>query len=260
MATQPPLSVTKERRASASVSAFLLVGALHHHLPAQRKPEEWSQFRILCHPVQTHSAYPDLRSPSTMEYYSQRAQSKLIIINNIIIIMVTQYHLGCRQDTHSQDTSVQCSLITAPTAHSMRLSSRPSVSCKHLCVQNKCCHLVCHMSHPWLFSHAPSSMSTSSSSPTFLPHNENTQYTPHVSKITQSTSCAIKNHSDVNTCRVAETRAQQLPQVMSQKNLRLSRGSKLILEIHINFVMYRKNLRRRSPSSDHRRSGGIWKN
>ena len=33
--------------------------------------------------------------------------------------------------------------------------------------QNKCCHLVCHMSHPWLFSHAPSSMSTSSSSPAY---------------------------------------------------------------------------------------------
>ena len=33
--------------------------------------------------------------------------------------------------------------------------------------KNKCCHLVCHMSHPWLFSHAPFSMSTSSSSSTF---------------------------------------------------------------------------------------------
>ena len=32
--------------------------------------------------------------------------------------------------------------------------------------QNKCHHLVCHLSHPCLFSHAPSSMSTSSSSPT----------------------------------------------------------------------------------------------
>ena len=26
--------------------------------------------------------------------------------------------------------------------------------------QNKFCHLVCHMSRPWLYSHAPSSMST----------------------------------------------------------------------------------------------------
>ena len=41
------------------------------------------------------------------------------------------------------------------------------------------------------------------------PHNENTQYIPHISKLTQSTSSAIKNQSGVKTCRVAETRAQQ---------------------------------------------------
>ena len=34
---------------------------------------------------------------------------------------------------------------------------------------------------------------------------------------------------------MAETRARQLQQVMSPKNLRLSQGSKLILEIHINY-------------------------
>ena len=53
------------------------------------------------------------------------------------------------------------------------------------------------------------------------------------------------SHSGVKTCRVAETRAEQLPQVMSPKNLRLSRGSKLILEIHINNMMYRKNLEKK---------------
>ena len=47
-------------------------------------------------------------------------------------------------------------------------SARPSVICKHLCAQkNQFSHLVCHMSHPWLFSHEPSSMSTSSSSPIY---------------------------------------------------------------------------------------------
>ena len=40
-----------------------------------------------------------------------------------------------------------------------------------------------------------------------LPHNEYTQYIPHISKLSQSTSCAIKNHSGVKTCRVVETRA-----------------------------------------------------
>ena len=78
-----------------------------------------------------------------------------------------------------------------------------------------------------------------------LPHNENTQYIPHISKLPQSTSCAIKNHSGVKTCRVAETRAPQLPQVMSPKNSRLSQGSKLILQIRINCMMYRKKLEKK---------------
>ena len=37
----------------------------------------------------------------------------------------------------------------------------------HLCVWKEFSHLVCHMSHPWLFSHAHSSMSSSSSSQTY---------------------------------------------------------------------------------------------
>ena len=40
----------------------------------------------------------------------------------------------------------------------------------------------------------------------------NTPYIPHISKLPQSTSCAIENHSGVKTCRVAETRAPQLTQ------------------------------------------------
>ena len=67
-----------------------------------------------------------------------------------------------------------------------------------------------------------------------LPHNEN------ISKLPRLTSCAIKIHSGVKTCRVAETRARQLPQVMVSKNLRPSRESKLTLEIHINHMIYRK--------------------
>ena len=67
-------------------------------------------------------------------------------------------------------------------------------------------------------------------------------YILNISKVTRSTSYAIKSHSGVKNCRVAETRAQQLPQVMSPKNLRPSRWSKIILEIHINYMMYRKKL------------------
>ena len=39
----------------------------------------------------------------------------------------------------------------------------------------------------------------------------NTQYIMHISNLPQWTSCAIKNHSGVKTCRVAKTRARQLP-------------------------------------------------
>ena len=42
--------------------------------------------------------------------------------------------------------------------------------------------------------------------------SKNTEYIPHISKLSQSTCSAIKNHSGVKTCRVAETRARQLPQ------------------------------------------------
>ena len=45
--------------------------------------------------------------------------------------------------------------------------------------------------------------------------SENTPYIPHISKFPQSTSCTIKNHSGVKTCRVAETRAPQLPHQLS---------------------------------------------
>ena len=41
------------------------------------------------------------------------------------------------------------------------------------------------------------------------------------------------------------TRAPQLPQVMSPKNSRLSQGSKLILQIRINCMMYRKKLEKK---------------
>ena len=73
----------------------------------------------------------------------------------------------CWQDTRSQFTSVQYSLITARNAHSMRLAQDQAWFASIFVPQNKCCHLVCHVSHPWLFCHAPSSMSTSSSSPTY---------------------------------------------------------------------------------------------
>ena len=174
----------------------------------------------------------------------------------------------CRQDTHSRDTSVQYSLITARTAHSMRLAGLkarlkfktrrdlraslcPKITSVIWCV--RCLIHGCSLTR--LAAWALPLLHV-----LYLPQNENTQNIPHISKLPQATSCAFKNHSGVKTCRVAETRAQQLPQVVSPKNLRPSRESKLILKIHINYMMYRKIWRRGSPSSYHPRSGGIWRN
>ena len=67
------------------------------------------------------------------------------------------------QDNHSQYTFVLYSLfISAERTHNA-LGSRPSMFCKRFfCVTQKQVfgYLVCHMSHPWLFPHAISSMST----------------------------------------------------------------------------------------------------
>ena len=55
---------------------------------------------------------------------------------------------------------------------------------------------------------------------TYPAHNENTQNIPHISKLLRLTRCAIKNHSGVKTCRVADTRAQQLPHTQLRKQKR----------------------------------------
>ena len=87
-------------------------------------------------------------------------------------------------------------------------------------------HLVLHISHPW-FSHLPFTTSTSSSSFTLpstttrtrstirfkMIYSKSTQYIMHISMLSQSTSSAIKNHSGVKTCRVADTRARLLPHI-----------------------------------------------
>ena len=154
---------------------------------------------------------------------------------------------GDRTPTHSTHL---CSTVCSPARLASHALGSSHTDCSVIFVRLKrILHLVLHMSHPWL----PFTTSTSSSS--FTLHSttqehaaqsvqqdksENTQYITHISKLLQSTSCTIKNHSGLKTCRVAETRARQLPQVMSPKSLRLSQGSKIILEIHINCTMCRK--------------------
>ena len=50
--------------------------------------------------------------------------------------------------------------------------------------------------------------------------SKNTQYIMNISKLSQSTSRAIKNHSGVITCRVAETRARQLQHIRQSESLK----------------------------------------
>ena len=52
--------------------------------------------------------------------------------------------------------SIRQAWLKSKTKRDLQASLCPTIS-----------HLVCHMSHPWFVSHAPSSMSTSSSSPTY---------------------------------------------------------------------------------------------
>ena len=85
-----------------------------------------------------------------------------------------------------------------------------------------CCSLTCRLPRAH---HLPHSLF-------LLPRQKNTQHNRdntiiakntqdiiHISELPQSISCTIKNQSKM--CGVAETRAQQLPQVMSSKSLRL---------------------------------------
>ena len=161
----------------------------------------------------------------------------------------------CRQDTHSQHTTVQYSLFTSAERTINALGSRASkaqeLHCR-VCALEKSLVVLCvaclifgcltclspralHLPHSlFLLRHKNTQHNWYNKN-----NSENTQYIP---KLPQPTSCAIKNHSGVKTCKVAETRAPQLPQVMSPRSLRLSPESKLILEIHINCMMYMKIL------------------
>ena len=94
-------------------------------------------------------------------------------------VSVKGFFVGpCRQDSHSQHTSVQYSLFTARNAHRALGSSH--TDCIVIFVRwKRICHLVCSMSHLWL-PHLPFTTSTSSSSFT-LHHDTRTHRTSSTS-------------------------------------------------------------------------------
>ena len=115
---------------------------------------------------------------------------------------------ACGQDTHSQYTSVQYSLFTSAERTDNALGS--SIGMVIFVRQDKCCYLVWPMSHPWL-PHLPFTMSTSSSSPMYpTTHREHSVHPAHL-QAPSVDKLRHQNHSVVKTCRVAETRAPQLP-------------------------------------------------
>ena len=122
---------------------------------------------------------------------------------------------GCRQDTTHKTHLRTYSLIIVRTAHSMRLAWLKFKTKRDL--QASLCSKIsvviwsatC-LIHGCSLTRLPPRALPLLHLP-ILPHNENTQCIPHISKLSQSKSCAIKNHSGVKTCRVAENRAQQLP-------------------------------------------------
>ena len=121
----------------------------------------------------------------------------------------------CRQYTHKHCTFRRSTVSTQARNASHALGSRIA---QHLCAPEKNLSSGPHMSHQ------PFTTSTASSSLT-LPSTTTPEHALQSGQHDPLQECpvhhrsAIKNHSGVKTSRVAETRAQQLPQVVSPKNL-----------------------------------------
>ena len=96
------------------------------------------------------------------------------------------------------------------------------------------------MSHPWLFSHAPSSMSTSSSSPTY-PTTQR-EHSAHHALLQDHLVDKLRHQESLWREDLQSGGNPRTTTPQSPKSLRLSQESKLILEIHINYLMYKKIL------------------
>ena len=161
---------------------------------------------------------------------------KQIVLYYAITSIVGTRSFSCRQDTHSQHTSVQHSLFTSTERIARPWLKSHGLQC-HLCAHEKnlvirCCKwftrcwwLTCRSPRAH---HLPHSLS-------LLPRHKNTQhnrdntiysknthskYLMNLSALSQSTSRAIKNHSGLKTCRVAETRAGKGPTQRFQERVR----------------------------------------
>ena len=71
------------------------------------------------------------------------------------------------------------------------------------------------------------------------------KYITHTSKLPQSTSCAIRESLWREDMQSGGNPRTTTPTGCDPKNLRLSQGSKITLEIRINYMMYRKILEKK---------------
>ena len=131
-----------------------------------------------------------------------------------------------RTPTHN---TLLCSTVCSQARNASQVLGSRFKNCNIFMRLKRVCHLVCTCYPCLSLIHPPFPKSTLSSSSTLLSttrpahalhsgqhgHLQEHQYIINF----QSTSSAIKNHSGVRTCRVAETRAQQLPQVFEPTEL-----------------------------------------
>ena len=134
----------------------------------------------------------------------------------------------CRQYTHKHCTYSAAQSLHKRGMHRTRLAQELHdifVRLKRFChlvrtCLTLCCSLSCRSPRAHHLPHSifllPRHQSTHYNRDNTI-YSKNTQYIINLSKTSQSTSGAIKNHSCVKTCRVAETRAKHSPQYQESR-------------------------------------------
>ena len=122
---------------------------------------------------------------------------------------------------------------------------------------NKFCHLVCHMCHPWLLSHAPSSMSASFSSTTYpTTQREHSHLQAHtVDKSRHQESLWRQDLQSGRNPRTTTPTGSEPKELATVSRIEAYSG-----DPYQSFDVQENFWRRTSPSSDHRRSEGCWRN
>ena len=183
------------------------------------------------------------------------------------------------QDTHSQYTAVQYSLFTGAERTRRAWLKASTAQVITDCISSSCawkesCHLVLHMSHPLLFSHLPFTTSTSSSSFTLpstttpehaaqpVQHDQLREHPVHHATSPSSPSRQAAPPRITLAWRPAEWRKPAHDNshwLWAQRACDCLEDRRLYWRSISIIWCTGKIRRRRSPSTYHRRSGGIWR-